>query len=181
MLIIIPLGLISTSGTSIFYAQKNLMYDVYERKGVLTMKFRLQASADASHLLNLLLGSDSISSSIPFRAALAGQEIDLKTSIRLNCKDFSASATLEAQGLQFDWQAVQLSDQAVWEFKLTAKNKSSAPISISRLDSAALALQGEVWRVATKDRDNPARLVLRSSLGKVLAWREPDCLLRQRV
>lgn len=147
MLIIIPLGLKSTSGTSIFYAQKNLMYDVYERKGVLTMKFRLQASSDASPLLNLLLGSDSISSSIPFRAALAGQEIDLKASVRLNCKDSYASATAETKGLQFDWQAVQLSDQAVWEFKLTAKNKSSAPISISRLDSAALALQGEVWRV----------------------------------
>ena len=111
------------------------------------MKFRLQASADASPLLSLLLGSDSISSAIPFRAALAGQEVDLTTSVRLNCAESYASATAETQGLQFDWQAIQLSNQAVWEFKLSAKNKSSAPLSISRLDSAALALRGDVWRV----------------------------------
>ncbi len=111
------------------------------------MKFRLQASADTSPFLNLLLGSDLISSALPFRAAIDGREVELKTSARLNCTESSASANAEAQGLQFDWQAIQLSSQAVWEFKLSAKNKSSAPISISRLDSAALALQGEVWRV----------------------------------
>ena len=111
------------------------------------MKFGLQPSAAGSPLLDLVLGSSSVSSAIPFRAAIAGLEVDLTSAAQLTCSNASASIAAQTQGLQFDWQAVQISSDAVWEFKLSAKNTGSDLITLSRLDSAALALQGSRWRV----------------------------------
>jgi alpha-galactosidase len=111
------------------------------------MTFALQPSASTSPFVELILGSQPVSAAIPFRASIGIQEIDLKADLQVGIHDASVSASAETKGLRLDWQAVQLSKLAVWEFKLSATNLSSAAISLSRLDSAALALQGATWRV----------------------------------
>jgi alpha-galactosidase len=111
------------------------------------MTFALQPSASTSPFVELILGSQPVSAAIPFRASIGIQEIDLKADLQVGIHEASVSASAETKGLRLDWQAVQLSKRAVWEFKLSATNLSSAEISLSRLDSAALALQGGVWRV----------------------------------
>ena len=111
------------------------------------MKFALQPSASTLPFVELILGSQPVSAAIPFRASIGIQEIDLKADLQVGIRDASVSASAETKGLRLDWQAIQLSKHAVWEFKLSATNLSSAAISLSRLDSAALALQGGVWRV----------------------------------
>jgi len=111
------------------------------------MTFALQPSASTSPFVELILGSQPVSAAIPFRASIGIQEIDLKADLQVGIHDASVSASAETKGLRLDWQAIQLSKLAVWEFKLSATNLSSAAISLSRLDSAALALQGATWRV----------------------------------
>jgi alpha-galactosidase len=111
------------------------------------MTFALQPSASTSPFVELILGSQPVSAAMPFRASIGIQEIDLKADLQVGIRDASVSASAETKGLRLAWQAVQLSKHAVWEFKLSATNTSSAAISLSRLDSAALALQGGVWRV----------------------------------
>jgi len=111
------------------------------------MKFALQPSASTLPFVELILGSQPVSAAIPFRASIGIQEIDLKADLQVGIHDASVSASAETKGLRLDWQAIQLSKLAVWEFKLSATNLSSAAISLSRLDSAALALQGATWRV----------------------------------
>ena len=111
------------------------------------MKFALQPSASTLPFVELILGSQPVSAAMPFRASIGIQEIDLKADLQVGIRDAAVSASAETKGLRLDWQAIQLSTHAVWEFKLSATNLSSAAISLSRLDSAALALQGGVWRV----------------------------------
>ena len=111
------------------------------------MTFRLQTSAATSPLLELLVERDPVSSAIPFEVSISGQVVDLKSALRLSSSPTEATATAETQGVQLDWRAVQLSSYPVWEFRLSATNISSGQISLSRLDSAALGLQGGVWRV----------------------------------
>jgi alpha-galactosidase len=111
------------------------------------MTFRLQTSAATSPLLELLVERDPVSSAIPFEVSISGQVVDLKSALRLSSSPTEATATAETQGVQLDWRAVQLSNYPVWEFRLSATNISSGQISLSRLDSAALGLQGGVWRV----------------------------------
>lgn len=111
------------------------------------MTFALQPSASTSPFVELIMGSKLVSAAIPFRASIGNQEIDLKANLQVGTKDAFVSASAETQGLRLDWQARQLSKQAVWELKLSATNLSSAEISLSRLDSAALALQGATWSV----------------------------------
>lgn len=111
------------------------------------MTFRLQTSAATSPLLELLVERDPVSSAIPFEVSIAGQVVDVKSALRLSSSPTEAIATAETQGVQLDWRAVQLSTYSVWEFKLSATNISSGQISLSKLDSAALGLQGGVWRV----------------------------------
>jgi alpha-galactosidase len=111
------------------------------------MTFALQPSASTLPFVELILGSQPVSAAIPFRASIGIQEIDLKADLQVGIHEASVSASAETKDLRLDWQAVQLSKHAVWEFKLSATNLSSAEISLSRLDSAALALQGGVWRV----------------------------------
>lgn len=111
------------------------------------MTFRLQTSAATSPLLELLVERDPVSSAIPFEVSISGQVVDLKSALRLSSSPTEATATAETQGVQLDWRAVQLSSYPVWEFRLSATNISSGQILLSRLDSAALGLQGGVWRV----------------------------------
>ena len=111
------------------------------------MTFRLQTSAATSPLLELLVERDPVSSAIPFEVSISGQVVDLKSALRLSSSPTEATATAETEGVQLDWRAVQLSSYPVWEFRLSATNISSGQISLSRLDSAALGLQGGVWRV----------------------------------
>jgi alpha-galactosidase len=111
------------------------------------MTFALQPSASTLPFVELILGSQPVSAAIPFRASIGIQEIDLKADLQVGIHEASVSASAETKGLRLAWQAIQLSKHAVWEFKLSATNLSSAAISLSRLDSAALALQGGVWRV----------------------------------
>ena len=111
------------------------------------MTFRLQTSAATSPLLELLVERDPISSAIPFEVSISGQVVDVKSALRLSSSPTEATATAETEGVQLDWRAVQLSSYPVWEFRLSATNISSGQISLSRLDSAALGLQGGVWRV----------------------------------
>ena len=111
------------------------------------MTFRLQTSAATSPLLELLVERDPISSAIPFEVSISGQVVYVKSALRLSSSPTEATATAETEGVQLDWRAVQLSSYPVWEFRLSATNISSGQISLSRLDSAALGLQGGVWRV----------------------------------
>lgn len=111
------------------------------------MKFALQPSASTSPFVELILGSQLVSAAMPFRASIGIEEIDLKADLQVGLSNETVKASAETRGLQLDWQAVQLSNHAVWEFQLSATNLSSAEITLSRLDSAALALQGGVWRV----------------------------------
>ena len=111
------------------------------------MTFRLQTSAATSPLLELLVERDPISSAIPFEVSISGQVVDVKSALRLSSSPTEATATAETVGVQLDWRADQLSSYPVWEFRLSATNISSGQISLSRLDSAALGLQGGVWRV----------------------------------
>ena len=111
------------------------------------MTFRLQTSAATSPLLELLVERDPISSAIPFEVSISGQVVDVKSALRLSSSPTEATATAETEGVQLDWRADQLSSYPVWEFRLSATNISSGQISLSRLDSAALGLQGGVWRV----------------------------------
>lgn len=111
------------------------------------MTFALKPSASTSPFVELILGSQLVSAAIPFRASIGIQEIELKADLQVGIHDASVSASAEAKGLRLAWQAVQLSKHAVWEFKLSATNLSPDAISLSRLDSAALALQGGTWRV----------------------------------
>ena len=111
------------------------------------MTFALQPSASTSPFVELILGSKPVSAAIPFRASIGIQEIDLKADLQVGIHGASVSASAETKGLRLDWQAVQLSNHAVWEFQLSATNLSSEAILLSRLDSAALALQGATWRV----------------------------------
>lgn len=111
------------------------------------MKFGLQPSAASSALLELLMGKAPVSSALPFRVSLAGQDADLQPSLKLNFSGTTASATAEAKGLHFEWKASQLSSEAVWEFSLLAQNTGADQVSLSRLDSATLGLQGGTWRV----------------------------------
>ena len=111
------------------------------------MTFRLQTSAATSPLLELLVERDPVSSAIPFEVSISGQVVDVKSALRLSSSPTEATATAETEGVQLDWRAVQLSSYPVWEFRLSATNISSGQILLSRLDSAALGLQGGVWRV----------------------------------
>lgn len=111
------------------------------------MTFALKPSASTSPFVELILGSQLVSAAIPFRASIGIQEIELKADLQVGIHDASVSASAETKGLRLAWQAVQLSKHAVWEFKLSATNLSPDAISLSRLDSAALALQGGTWRV----------------------------------
>ena len=111
------------------------------------MTFRLQTSAATSPLLELLVERDPISSAIPFEVSISGQVVDVKSALRLSSSPTEATATAETEGVQLDWRADQLSSYPVWEFRLSATNISSGQILLSRLDSAALGLQGGVWRV----------------------------------
>ena len=111
------------------------------------MTFRLQTSAATSPLLELLVERDPVSSAIPFEVSISGQVVDVKSALRLSSSPTEATATAETEGVQLDWRADQLSSYPVWEFRLSATNISSGQISLSRLDSAALGLQGGVWRV----------------------------------
>ena len=111
------------------------------------MTFALKPSASTSPFVELILGSQLVSAAIPFRASIGIQEIELKADLQVGIHDASVSASAETKGLRLAWQAVQLSKHAVWEFKLSATNLGPHAISLSRLDSAALALQGGTWRV----------------------------------
>ena len=111
------------------------------------MTFALKPSASTSPFVELILGSQLVSAAIPFRASIGIQEIELKADLQVGIHDASVSASAETKGLRLAWQAVQLSKHAVWEFKLSATNIGPHAISLSRLDSAALALQGGTWRV----------------------------------
>jgi len=111
------------------------------------MTFRLQTSAATSPLLELFVERDPISSAIPFEVSISGQVVDVKSALRLSSSPTEATATAETEGVQLDWRADQLSSYPVWEFRLSATNISSGQILLSRLDSAALGLQGGVWRV----------------------------------
>jgi alpha-galactosidase len=86
-----------------------------------------------------------VSSSVPFEAELGRRALALIT------EDFSTTAesisASSEQGLTLNWQANQIGSGPVWEFELTAENKGGSPLALTRLDSAALKLEGGPWRV----------------------------------
>jgi alpha-galactosidase len=111
------------------------------------MKVALQPSSGAAKELELLFGDNPISSGIPIQVAISGQLVDLAPEFEVKATPTGATASLKNQGIDLNWQAIQLGTLPVWEFKLTATNTGSETKTLTRLDSASLALSGGPWRV----------------------------------
>lgn len=110
------------------------------------MNCQLRGSQQQRGVFELVYEDLVISSSVPFEAELGRRPLTFEPG------DFAAttnsvSATLNPAGLELNWQANQIGSGPVWEFELTAKNRGASPLALTRVDSAALKLEGGPWKV----------------------------------
>ncbi len=111
------------------------------------MNVALRPFSGPSPLLEMALGHEPVSASLPLSIAVGGREVDLSSALKLNAAASGVTGAALAQGLQIDWNATPLGGYPVWEFGLSVTNSTDKTVSFTKLDSAALALQGGVWRV----------------------------------
>ena len=111
------------------------------------MNVALRPFSGPSPLLEMALGHEPVSASLPLSIAVGGREVDLGSALKLNAAASGVTGVALAQGLQIDWNATPLGGYPVWEFGLSVTNSADKTVSFTKLDSAALALQGGVWRV----------------------------------
>lgn len=111
------------------------------------MKVELRPSSVEPKMLELAISNVSISSSVPLQIAISGRPVDLAPEIQVVSTDTGAGASVTTQDVKLSWQALQLGELPVWEFQLSATNLGSSTKTITRLDSASLALSGGTWRV----------------------------------
>lgn len=111
------------------------------------MGARLRGSEQKQGVFELVYGDQVISSSVPFESELQTRSLNLIDDGELVLSDRSVSATFAAEGLVLDWRAEPIGQGPVWEFQLSAENRGGSSLSLTRLDSAALKLEGGPWRV----------------------------------
>lgn len=111
------------------------------------MNCQLRDSKQQPGAIELVFGSNVISSSIPFEAELDAKQLDLGKHGMLAFQGLAVSAEIQPQGLSLNWRANQIGTGPVWEFELTAENIGSSTLALTRLDSAALKLEGGPWQV----------------------------------
>lgn len=111
------------------------------------MNVELRPDSGAAKLLEMIWSGNRISAAVPFGVGVEGQSVDLENRIVLSQSSSALEAVAVAEGLVLNWHARQLAKLPVWEFGLSATNATTSMLSLTRLDSAALALEGEIWRV----------------------------------
>lgn len=111
------------------------------------MSISLGPNGERSEELGLSINGGLISSAIPFALEIDHRPIDLANQASFTLTNGVVSGKVDTQNLKLDWIANQLGDYPVWEFALLAKNTGENQLKLTRLDSAALALKGEVWKV----------------------------------
>lgn len=111
------------------------------------MNCQISGSKQLAGVFDLVYAGQLISSSIPFAVEVDTHPIALSNGYALNQSDCSLVAESQSDGLDVLWEAKQISDGAVWEFQLEVENKGESPITLTRIDSAALKLEGGPWIV----------------------------------
>ena len=111
------------------------------------MNVGIRPFAGAPSLLEMASGTNQISASVPLAIAVGGRSLDLNSALKLDSSASEVSGAALAQGLEVDWRAKALGEHPVWEFGLSVTNKTDKAVTFTKLDSAALQLQGDVWRV----------------------------------
>ena len=111
------------------------------------MNVGIRPFAGAPSVLEMASGTNQISASVPLAIAVGGRSLDLNSALKLDSSASEVSGAALAQGLEVDWCAKALGEHPVWEFGLSVTNKTDKAITLTKLDSAAMHLQGDVWRV----------------------------------